>query len=141
MTVQNTALRLYRTPKESQLLKRLGGAWHTPGPEDPPLPVPIRRDVKTTLRELASRVPVEGVRIDAFPEVPLGAPTWDGKIHVIPKQKDWDYDIITNTLTAACRNDTLVNIFCDGVRSNRGRGDRKQLGATSAVLYQEGRER
>src|SRR5258708_7385943 len=83
---------------------------------------------------------MEGVRIDTFPKVPLGAPTWDGKIHVIPKQKDWDYDIITNALTAACRNDTLVNIFCDGVRSNRGREDGKQLGATSAVLYQEGRE-
>jgi hypothetical protein len=25
-------LRLYRAPKESQLLERLGGAWHTPSP-------------------------------------------------------------------------------------------------------------
>ncbi len=35
----------------------------------------------------------------------------------------------------------MITIFCDGVRSNKDRGDGKQLGATSAILYQEGRER
>src|SRR6267154_1009540 len=30
MLLQKTALRLYRTLKQSQLLKRLGGAWHSP---------------------------------------------------------------------------------------------------------------
>jgi len=30
MLVESTALRLYKVPKESQLLVRLGGAWHTP---------------------------------------------------------------------------------------------------------------
>jgi hypothetical protein len=86
MLVQNTALRLYRAPKGSQLLKRLGGAWHTPIPEDIPLPVPTRNSVKTTLRDLAARVPTNGPRIDAFPEIPPGAPTWNGRVHVIPKQ-------------------------------------------------------
>ena len=140
MIVQNAALRLYRTPKDSQLLKRLGGAWHTPNPEDPPLPVPIGPAVKTTLRELATRIPSKGTRIEAFPEIPPGAPSWNGRVHVIPKQKDWDYEIVTNALTTACRDDTLVNIFCNGIRSNRGRDDGKQLGATSAVLYHEGKE-
>jgi hypothetical protein len=140
MIVQNSALRLYRVPKESQLLKRLGGAWHTLNHDDLPLPAPVGNNVKTTLRELAARVPANGPRIDAFPDIPPGAPTWNARVHVIPKQKDWDYEVITHALTAACREDSLVNIFCDGVRSNRGRNDAKQLGATSAVLYQEGRE-
>jgi hypothetical protein len=141
MIVQDAALRLYRAPKESQLLKRLGGAWHTPTPDDLPLPVPIRNAVRTTLRNLAARVPAQGPRIEAFPEIPPGAPTWNGRVHVIPKQKDWDYEVTTNALTAACRADSLINIFCEGVRSNKGRDDGKQIGATSAVLYQEGRER
>ena len=141
MIVQNSALRLYRVPKESQLLKRLGGAWHTPNLDDLPLPVPIGNNVKTTLRELAARVPANGPRINAFPDIPPGAPTWNGRVHVIPKQKDWDYEVITHALTKACRENTLVNIFCDGVRSNRGRDDGKQIGAISAVLYQGGRER
>ena len=140
MIVQNSALRLYRVPKESQLLRRLGDTWHTPTADDAPLPAPIGCEVKTTLRELAARVPANGLRIEAFPEIPPGAPTWNGRVQVIPKQKDWDYEVITNALTTACQEGSLVNIFCNGVRSNMGRDDGKQLGATSAVLYQEGRE-
>ena len=141
MIIQNSALRLYRTPKGSQLLKRLGGAWHTPTPDDLPVPAPIRNSVRTTLRDLAARVPAGGPRVDAFPEIPPEAPTWNGRVHVIPKQSDWDYEVITHALVAACRDDSMVNIFCDGTRSNKGRDDGKQLGATSAVLYQEGKER
>jgi hypothetical protein len=141
MIVQNSAIRLYRVPKESQLLKRIGGTWYTPIANDLPLPVPIRSNVKTTLRDLAARVPANGPRIEAFPEIPQGAPKWGGRVHSIPKQKDWDYEVITNALTAACRDDSLVNIFCNGVRSNKDRDDGRQLGATSAVLYQGGRER
>ena len=138
MIVQNSALRLYRVPKESQLLRRLGDTWHTPTANDAPLPAPIGCEVKTTLRELAARVPANGLHIEAFPEIPPGAPTWTGRVQVIPKQKDWDYEVITNALTTACQEGSLVNIFCNGVRSNMGRDDGKQLGATSAVLYQEG---
>ena len=34
----------------------------------------------------------------------------------------------------------MVNIFCNGVHSNRGRDDEKQIGAMLAVLYYEGRK-
>jgi hypothetical protein len=140
MIVQNSALRLYRVPKESQLLKRLGRAWHTPSPDECPLPAPIRESTGTTLRNLAARVPANGPCIEAFPDIPPGAPTWNGRVHVIPKQKEWDYKVTTNTLTEACRGGTLVNIFCDGVRSNKGCNDGRQLGATSAILYYKGKE-
>ena len=49
MIVQNSALRLYRVPKDSQLLKRLGGAWHSPTTDDLPLPAPINSNMRTTL--------------------------------------------------------------------------------------------
>jgi hypothetical protein len=34
MTLQTAAFRLYKAPKKSQLLIRVGGAWHTPSPDD-----------------------------------------------------------------------------------------------------------
>ena len=139
MIVQNLALRLYWIPKESQLLKRLGGAWYIPKPEDPPLSVSIRSGVKTTLREL-DRVLTQGMCIDEFPKIPPGAPTWDGRVHAIPKQTNWDYEVATNILMSACQNGTLVNIFCNGVKTNKGREDGRQLGATAAVLYSKGEE-
>jgi Reverse transcriptase (RNA-dependent DNA polymerase) len=136
-----TALRLYKAPKGSQLLLRLGGAWHTPTTYDLPLPAPNRASSKTTLRLLADRVPVDGPRIDLFPELPPGAPRWNGRVKLTLRRKDWNYDQVADTLTKACRAGSTINIFCSGVRSNKGRPDGKQIGATSAVLYQEGREK
>lgn len=141
MTLKKTALRLYRAPKGNQLLKRLGGAWHTPSANDLPLPVPNRASSKTTLRSLAARVPTSGPRVDLFPELPQGAPSWNGRVQIIHKQKDWDYGSFTDTLTTTCREGTTINIFCNGVLSNSERPDTKQIGTTSTVLYQEGREK
>ena len=141
MMLQKTALRLYKAPKGNQLLKRLGGAWHTPTTNDLPLPAPNRASVITTLRSLAARVPANGPRINPFPELPPGAPSWEGRVRVVHKQKEWDYDLVTNTLTTSCREGTTTNIFCSGVLSNKGRPDGKQIGATSAALYQLGQER
>jgi hypothetical protein len=38
-----SALRLYRLPRESQILRRLGTDWYSPGQGDLPLPVPCSR--------------------------------------------------------------------------------------------------
>ena len=140
MLVQNTALRLYRAPRGSQLLKRLGGAWYVPTPADLPLPTPNRRGSKTTLRALAARVPVKGPRIDPFPDVPAGAPHWNGQVQMVPKKSDWDYSQITTALSESCREGTTTNIYCEGMVSNRNRADGKQVGAASAVLYHKGTE-
>ena len=102
MLTQNTALRLYRAPKGSQLLKRLGGAWYVPTPEDLPLPTPNRSGSKTTLRSLAARVPVKGPRIDPFPDVPVSAPHWNSRVQTVPKRCDWDYTQITTALSESC---------------------------------------
>ncbi len=60
MLLQKTAFRLYRAPKGSQLLVRLGGAWHTPTADNLLLPASNRASLKTTLCMLAARVPVNG---------------------------------------------------------------------------------
>jgi hypothetical protein len=140
MLVQNTALRLYKVPRDSQLLKRLGGAWHIPTPEEAPLPVQTRRKLKTTLSSLAARVPAQGPRVNPFPDVPAGAPTWNGRLQTTPKLKDRDYSQITDAVTTACQEGFVVNVYCDGLFSNKDRTDGKQLGAAAAVLYHEGRE-
>lgn len=140
MLVQNTALRLYKVPKESQLLVRLGGAWHDPTPRDLPLPTPNRNGSTTTLRALAAKIPSDGPRIDQFPELPPDAPYWNGRVTLIPKHPEWDYSQIDSALTKSCQEGRTINIYCDAVVSNRDRDDRKQLGAASAVLYHEGRE-
>jgi hypothetical protein len=140
MLIQNTALRLYRVSKESQLLRRLGGDWYAPQPHDFPLPTPNNSGAHTTLRTLASRASPRGPRVDQFPDLPPGAPTWEGKVQWIPKQKDWDYPEATRTLTRLCEEGHTTNIFGEGTLSNRNREDGKQVGAASAVLYHLGRE-
>ena len=140
MLVQKTAFRLYKAPKGSQLLKRLGGAWHSPDPNGLPLPASNRNSLKTTLRSLAAKVPANGPRVNPFPDLPPRAPHWDGQVRTILKQKDWDYENVANTLTTACREGETINIFCNGIVSNKERADGKQIGTTSAALYQEGKE-
>jgi hypothetical protein len=136
-----TALRLYKAPRESQLLLRLGVIWHLPDTNDLPLPALNRASLNPTLQSLATRIPVNGPRIDPFPELPPGAPDWNGKVKVILKQKEWNYEAVTNSLTTACSEGTTINIFCNGIRSNKGQPDGKQIGATAAALYQDGREK
>ena len=140
MLLKNTARRLYKAPKSSQLLRRLGPTWHTPSPSDYPLPSAGRRGMVTTLRALAARVPAEGPRIDPFPTLPIGAPLWDGRVKLIPKNSDWEYAPILEVLTNTCHQGLSTNIYSEALLSNRNRDDGRQLGAAAAVLYYEGRE-
>jgi len=42
---------------------------------------------RTTLRSLASRAKANGSGVEAFPDIPPGAPSWDGRVAHIPKKK------------------------------------------------------
>jgi Reverse transcriptase (RNA-dependent DNA polymerase)/Endonuclease-reverse transcriptase len=137
---QNTALRLYKLPRDSQLLIRLGDGWHTPSPNEPTLPTPNNRRAKTSLHALAARVQANGPRIEPFPELPAGAPSWNGRVQVLPKRDKREYEGITRAFVDSCRIGTTINVHCEGFLSNRGRADGKQLGAASVVLYRQGRE-
>jgi hypothetical protein len=140
MLIQTTALRLHRLPRNSQLLIRLGDGWHHPDPQNPTLPTPNRKGAKTTLQFLAAKTSPKSPRINAFPEVPARAPTWDGRAGTIPRRNKEEYGAITEAFVESCQAGTSINIFCVGTRSNRNREDGKQLGGASAVLYHQGRE-
>lgn len=140
LLTQNTALRLYRAPSGSQLLRRLGGEWHDPRPNESPLPTPTRKGTTTTLRTLAAKVPAGGPRIIPFPDLPANAPLWDGRVTIIPKRSDQDYAQVSDTLAEACRLGQTTSIYCEAAISNKNREDGKQLGAASATLYHKGKE-
>ena len=140
MLTQNTALRLYRAPRSSQLLRRLGPAWHTPVANAPPLPTRDRAGMVTTLRTLAARVPPGGPRIDPFPDLPVGAPHWGGRVTVAPRHDGQDYTAISEEIKDACHQGHATNIYCEALLSNKNRDDGKQLGAAAAILYHKGRE-
>jgi hypothetical protein len=78
-----SALRLYRLPWESQILRRLGTDWYSPGQGDLPLPVPRSRVLPgkrnqrpTALEALALKVPSEGPKVDVAAIAPWEVPNW-----------------------------------------------------------------
>jgi hypothetical protein len=78
-----SALRLYRLPHSSQILRRLGQDWYVPGQGDLPLVVtrsralPGKRNQRpTALEALALKVPSSGPRVDLTVLAPWEAPNW-----------------------------------------------------------------
>jgi hypothetical protein len=78
-----SALRLYRLPRASQLLRRLGTDWYVPSQGDLPLPVPRSRVLPgkrnqrpTALEALALKVPSVGPRVDVVAIAPWEVPNW-----------------------------------------------------------------
>ena len=78
-----SALRLYRLPRASQLLRQLGPNWHSPGHGDLPLVVPQNRPKRgrgkqcpTVLEALALQVPTQGPKVDLTVLAPWEVPNW-----------------------------------------------------------------
>jgi hypothetical protein len=78
-----SALRLYRLPRSSQLLRRLGQDWYVPGQGDLPLVVarsralPGKRNQRpTALEALALKVPSSGPKVDVTVLAPWEVPNW-----------------------------------------------------------------
>jgi hypothetical protein len=82
-----SALRLYRLPHNSQLLRRLGHDWFSPGHGDQPTlllggvdqPVNSRTLRPTVLEALAQRVPSWGPRVNIVAISPWEVPNWAAK--------------------------------------------------------------
>jgi hypothetical protein len=124
-----SALRLYRLPNESQLLKHLGPNWHDTGYGDTLTLLPVRVDWTvnsrilrpTVLEALAQRVPSWGPRVDVVAVSPWKIPNWVahltymGVVHP-HLRKAWIRDLTIscegwNTLiihTAACITPRVV---------------------------------
>ncbi|KAH9967010.1 hypothetical protein BJV74DRAFT_799508 [Russula compacta] len=116
MLRQNTAIRLYRVSKESQLLSRLRGDW-----------------AHTALQTLAEWATPNSLHLDHFPDLPPEAPTWNGKA-------DWDYPQAANAITNLCKEGQAITIYCKGTVLSNLWEDGKQVEATSAVLYHNSQE-
>lgn len=125
MLTQNTALWLYRVSTESQLLRQLGGDWHTPQPQDFLFLTPNSDRTHMTLCMLAVRVSPRGPCTDHFPDLPSDSFSWDSRVKWVPKQVDWDYHQTTINITNLCIKDRTINIFCDNIFSNRNCEDGK----------------
>jgi Reverse transcriptase (RNA-dependent DNA polymerase) len=82
-----SALRLYRLPWASQLLRRLGPDWFSPGQGDFPLVVTnppsmpeLRPTCQTALEALAARVPSDGPRVNVTAIAPWEVPNWGASL-------------------------------------------------------------
>jgi hypothetical protein len=137
MLTDNSATRLYRLQKSSQVLTRLGKEWH---PQPVQLPTPTRSKAQTALRALASRVNPNGPRIEAFPNTPLGAPRWGGRVTVFPIATRDEREAQAARLLQLRMAGTTPLIFLNAAYTNKGRHDDKSLGASAAVLYYAGKE-
>jgi hypothetical protein len=78
-----SALRLYRLPRPSQLLSRLGPDWYVAGQGDLPMVVshsralPGKRNQRpTALEALALKVPSSGPKVDLMVLAPWEVPNW-----------------------------------------------------------------
>ena len=138
--VDNSALCLYRLPRASQLLKRLGEPWSSPSLEDHPLPTLVQCKVKTPLRMLAEQVKASGPRINIYPATPQDAPTWGGRVAcpLLPTMEDRKTHI--TALIELRQEGNYPIIFFSSVLSNKGRHDNKMLSTALAVLYFAGKE-
>jgi hypothetical protein len=84
-----SALRLYRLPHNSQLLRRLGPDWYITGYGNQPTLLPGGVDqpanswtlCPTVLEALAQRVPSWGPRVDVVAISPWEAPNWAAKLN------------------------------------------------------------
>ena len=144
MLTKTSALRLYRLPKQSQLLCRLGEEWHRPDPEDLPSPVPTpgdrprggARPRPSPLEALASRVPASGPRCDKLAVMPWEAPNWGPWLTFKPRPEGVSPQgrcTMIRTLTEE-GDPSLALVHVVGMITNQGRHDSKMVGAAAAVI-------
>lgn len=134
-----SALCLYRLPRASQLLKRLGPQWYAPRPGDIPLPIPpatanIIARKPTSLEGLAARIPAAGPRVDVTAIPPWEVPIWDDRVSymgVINPQtrKRW-----TRDLHWSAEGMSIAIVHVAATLTNEGREDGRIVGGAAASV-------
>jgi hypothetical protein len=142
-----SALRLYRLPRESQLLRRLGTDWYSPGQGDLPLPVPRSRVLPgkrnqrpTALEALALKVPSEGPRVDVVAIAPWEVPNWVEHVSYMGVEnpcvrKAWICD-----LTVAAKGSSTMLIHLAAATRNREAEGLGVVGGAAATYSRGGAE-
>ena len=139
-----SALRLYRLPRGSQLLRRLGLSWYASRPGDLPLPTPAnpfplghKNRRPTSLEALASRVPIEGPRVGVTAIHPWEFPIWKPRlklwdaVNLRSMQMEWTQDF-----HRSLEGLNIAAIHVMAALTNEGREDDKVVGAAAATLRQ-----
>jgi hypothetical protein len=139
-----SALRLYRLPRPSQLLSRLGPDWYVVGQGDLPMVVsrsralPGKRNQRpTALEALALKVPSSGPKVDLMVLAPWEVPNWVDHVSYMGVgtpfvRKSWIRD-----LTASGVDSSTMFIHVAAVTCNR---EAEELGVVggAAVTYAHG---
>ena len=133
---QNTALRLSWVLSESPHLTQWGLVHTTPTSFPSPYPKPHQGQHHTPITHLKSHT--EGPVHRPLSEPSPWLPNLAGKVKWIPRQLDWDYPWASEALINLCKEGQVITVFNKGIISNNLCKDGKQLGAASAVLYQNG---
>src|SRR6266702_2507512 len=131
-----SALRLYRVPRASQLLRRLGLEWYAPRPGDLPLPAPTNRPGPrhrpTVLEALAARIPSDGPRVNTTAVAPWEVPAWASRTSYMgvtnpERRRAW-----TRDLNRSIEGLSIGIIHAVGTLTNIGRDDGVVVGSAAA---------
>jgi hypothetical protein len=145
-----SALRLYRVPRESQLLSRLGHEWD-PSVQtgvDWVLSGPLNTTSRnrsghstqrpTALEALGARVPAEAPCTDIVAIAPWEVPNWGARLHFLDRTHPAQRRKWVDDLYGAVTPTSGAIIRVAGTISNKDRPDNRMVGACAAVLSQGG---
>ena len=147
---QTSALRLYRVPRTSQILARLGPDWGgsvQSGPHSGNRGVakystgagsgrPKQRP--TALEALGSRVPFDGPRADVLAVPPWEVPNWGGRLvhQGVTNPQDRRRFVGDLYQSPAYSNASIIRVA--GTISNKDRPDNQMVGGAAAILTERG---
>ena len=142
-----SALRLYRLPRSSQLLRHLGPDWYDPRHRDFQLTVPQNgpqrgrgKQCSTVLEALTLRVPSYGPKVDLTVIAPWETPIWVAKtsywgVTNPAARKEWVQSLVEIGLTSSTSVFfTTAKVLCSDV------GDLTDVGGTSVATLQGGED-
>jgi hypothetical protein len=140
-----SALRLYRLPRASQLLRRLGTDWYVPGQGDLPLPVPRSRVLPgkrnqrpTALEALALKVPSEGPRVDVVAIAPWEVPNWVAHVSLMGVENPFIQKTWIRDLTEAAKGTSTMLIHLAAATRNREAEGLGVVGGAAATYSRGG---
>jgi hypothetical protein len=140
-----SALRLYRLPRASQLLRRLGPDWYVPSQGDLPLPVPCscvlpgkHNQRPTALEALAHKVPSEGPRVDVVAIAPWEVPNWVEHVSYMGVETPYDRKAWIRNLTEMSLGTSTLLIHLAAATCNREAEELGVVGGVAATYLRGG---
>jgi hypothetical protein len=136
-----SALRLYRLPWASQLLRRLGPDWYVPGHSDFHSVVTHSSSVRgqrnqcpTVLEALALKVPSDRPRVDHTAVSPWEVPNWVARTRYMGVVAPYVRKAWTRDLTALCEGMSIMITHTVAAVVSRCCGDLTVVGGAAATF-------